>query len=202
MTVINPFADEAQSGAAWERGYEEGYAEPETDHFAPFDNELLEIFSQGEQAGRDDRRAEPTTQDPIPSRETEDFSRFEMASDGTLIPIPDEAPEGHPIREDAQITVSATSAGYYVSILNGPVGSHALGHFAGEVVTETAIAHLEHMLAHAVRTGARAMVKFGGLFVSVAISVFTPSPIFSERHFRGYLDDGTAVSYVVLEPQH
>jgi hypothetical protein len=93
-------------------------------------------------------------------------------------------------------------AGYYVSILNGPTGANTLGHLAGELVTETAIADLEHMLAHAVRTGARGLVRFGGLFVGVAISVFMPSPTLNEHHFRGYLEDGTSVSYVVLEPQH
>ena len=201
MTVVNPFAEEVRRGAAWERGYEAGYAEPGTDHFAPFDDELVEIFGQGEQAGRDHRRAEPTTQAPIPSCQTEDFFRFERVLDGTLIPIPDEAPEGYPIRQDAQITVRAMPAGYYVSICNGPTGANTLGHLAGELVTETAIAHLEHMLAHAVRTGARGLVRFGELSVSVAISVFTPSPILSEHHFRGYLEDGTSVSYVVLEPQ-
>jgi hypothetical protein len=201
MTVVNPFAEEVQRGAAWERGYEAGYAEPGTDHYAPFDDELVEIFGQGEQAGRDDRRAEPTTQTPIPSSQTDDFFRFESAPDGTLIAIPDEAPEGHPIREDAQITVRAMPAGYYVSILNGPTGANTLGHLAGGLVTETAIANLEHMLAHAVRTGARRLVRFAGLSVRVAVSVFTPSPMLTEHHFRGYLTDGTSVSYVVLEPQ-
>ncbi len=58
------------------------------------------------------------------------------------------------------------------------------------------------MLAHAAAAGAKGLIRFGGLFVSVAISVFTSSPILKETYFRGYLPDGTPIRYVVLMPQH
>ncbi|MDQ6663381.1 MAG: hypothetical protein M3Z23_03200, partial [Acidobacteriota bacterium] len=69
-----------------------------------------------------------------------------------------------------------------------------------ELLTEAAIARLEHMLARAVIGGAIGVVKFGGLFLSVAISVLTSSPVLKESLFRAYLPDQTPVSYVVLDP--
>jgi hypothetical protein len=204
MTAVNPFLNDPDRGSAWEDGYEAGFAEPEVDHLPPLEAELLEIFSQGEKSGRDDRRMEPASQTSLPSAPSGDFSRFEAAPDGTLIPVPDEGPQGNPIRGDAEVTVNAkTSSGYYAVIFNGPPESRGeFEHVLTEITTEAAITQLEHMLAHAAGEGAKTIIKFGGLFVSVVISVFTPSPILKESRFRGYLPDQTPIAYVVLDPQH
>ena len=200
----NPFLGDPDRAPAYEQGYEAGYAEPEVDHFTPLEAELLDIFSQGEIDGRNERRSEPASQASLPSANSEDFSRFESAPDGTLIPIPDELPQGNPVREDAQVTVNPRNAqGYYVVIYNGaPEANGEAAHIIGELLTETAITHLEHLLAHAVTTGAKAFVKFGGLIFSVAVSSLNPSSILKESRFRGYLEDQTPISYVVLDPQH
>ena len=77
--------------------------------------------------------------------------RFEAAPDpdGTLIPIPKEAPAGTPIRDDAKITVSAKQAnGYYVAIYNGPPdSSQDLTDFLGELLTEASLATIETLFA-------------------------------------------------------
>jgi hypothetical protein len=203
MTIVNPFADEPARARAFEQGYLAGYAQPDQEHFPPLEAELLDIFGQGEQAGRNDRGTEFSTQDPLPTEETPDFSRFESAPDGRLIPVPDQYPPGTAIRDDAQITVSVSGSGFYVAIFNGPPeAAGELSHLIGEVLTEAAITRLEHMLAESAAAGAKGLIKFGGLFVSVAISVLTPSPILQETRFRGYLPDQTAIAYVVLTPQH
>ena len=205
MAVVNPFADDVDRGPAWESGYEAGFSEPELDHTAPFAPELIEVFLQGEQTGRDDRRSEPASQDPLPAHPDDMFSHFESAPDGTLIPVPDEAPGGNRIRDDATVTVNPrTSAGYYVTIFNASPESAGgeFSHILTKLLTEAAIARLEHMLAEAAVRSATTAIKFGGLFVSVAISVLTPSPILRESRFRGYLPDETPISYVVLDPVH
>lgn len=203
MTFVNPFSDDPERAPVFESGYEAGFSEPEVDHAPPLAPELVDAFTQGEQQGRDDRRQEPSDGPPLPPAPTEDFSRFESAPDGTLIPVPDECPQGNAIRSDAQVTVnSKTSAGFYVTIFNGPPeSSAAFGDALKELLTEAAIAQLEHMMARAVIDGAKGFVKFGGLFVSVAISVLTPSPVLKESRFRAYLPDQTPISYVVLDPQ-
>jgi hypothetical protein len=88
------------------------------------------------------------------------------APDGRLIPVPDQYPPGILIRDDAQITVSASGSGFYVAIFNGPPESAGeLSHLIGEVLTEAAITRLEHILAESAATGAKGLIKFGGLFV-------------------------------------
>jgi hypothetical protein len=203
MALVNPFPDDPERGAAFEQGYEAGFAEPEEDHAPPLIPELLEVFAQGELSGRDDRRAEPGSQDPVPAEESPEFARFESALDGTLIPIPSEFPPNIAIREDAQITVNQPTGGFYVVIFNGPAEQDdEMAKLVGEVTKEVAITRLEHMLAHAAARGATGLIRFGGFLVSVAISVFTPSPILNETYFRGYLPDGTSIRYAVLTPQN
>jgi hypothetical protein len=205
MTTVNPFAADPDRSGAWDQGYEAGFAEPETDHLPPLEAELLEVFEAGERTGRDDRRGEAATQGSLPSSPSAEFSRFEAAPDGTLIPIPDEGPPGNKIRDDAQITISPRNAlgYYYVAIINMPAeAGDGVSHLVTELMTEAAIAELEHILARAAMAGAKGLVKFGGLFVSVAISVFTSSPIAKESRFRAYLPDLTPVYYVIVDPQH
>lgn len=202
MTTVNPFADDPERAGAWEEGYLAGYAEPEAEHFPPLEGELLDIFFEGEAAGRDDRRQEPDGEPPVPSEAGDEFIRFESAPDGTLIAIPNTYPPGEEVREDAQVTVSTLGEGFYVAIYNGP--PEAVGDPAGlllDLTSEVAQAKLEHMLAEAAAKSARGAIKFGGLVIGVLISILTPSPILKETRFRAFLDDGRPVAYVVLTPQ-
>jgi hypothetical protein len=207
MSFVNPFSNDPERAPVFESGYEAGFSEPEVDHAPPLAPELVDAFDQGEQQGRDDRRQEPSVGPPLPSAPSEDFSRFETAPDGTLIPVPDECPPGNVIRSNAQVGVSPkTSGGYYVTIFNGPPGSISdfqkdLDNLPEHLLTEAHIAAIEHVLAHAVIESTKLLVKFGGLAVSVIISVLTPSPILKESRFRAYLPDQTPISYVVLTPQ-
>lgn len=59
MALNNPFSGDEVLGDAWEQGYLAGYAEPETDHFRPFSQDVLDAYLAGEQVGRDDRRQLP-----------------------------------------------------------------------------------------------------------------------------------------------
>jgi hypothetical protein len=59
MADENPFANDAVLGDVWEQGYLAGFAQPEEDHLPPLAPEVLDVYQQGEQAGRDDRRLLP-----------------------------------------------------------------------------------------------------------------------------------------------
>lgn len=59
MASENPFSGNTQLGGAWEEGYLAGFSEPEVDHFRPFAPDVLEAYSAGDMAGRDDRRSLP-----------------------------------------------------------------------------------------------------------------------------------------------
>jgi hypothetical protein len=60
MAEKNPFADDVVKGEIWERGYLAGFNDPKVDHSpGPLARELLDVYRQGEQDGRDDRRDEP-----------------------------------------------------------------------------------------------------------------------------------------------
>jgi hypothetical protein len=142
-----------------------------------------------------------TQQDTLPDPASDTTDRFEAAPDpdGTLIPIPREAPAGNPIRDDAQITVSARQAsGYYVTIYNGPPDSSPdLTEFLADLLTEASIARLEQMFAE---TAAGGVIAFLALPVGVLISLLTSTPTLNEQYIRAKLDDGTQVTYAVLSP--
>ena len=133
----------------------------------------------------------------------QDYNWFESAPDGTLIPVPSEAPAGNPIRDDAQVTVSERRAsGYYIAIYNGPPESEGhTGEVITEVLTEASLTKLEHLLGEAVGAAAESAIRFAGLVVGVAVSLLDPSPILKESLFQASLEDGTPVTYVVLDPQ-
>jgi hypothetical protein len=202
MTVANPFADDPERAMHFENGYIAGYAEPDDEQFPPLEGDMLDIFKLGEEAGRRDRQREALEAVPLPTGEASDFSRFETAPDGSLLPIPDTYPPGTEMRNDASISINASGDGFYVVIFNGPPESGGLfAHAIGEVSKEAAITRLERMLAEAAFSGAKGVLKFGGIFVAVVISIFTPSPILLETRFRGFMEDGRPISYVVLTPQ-
>src|SRR5437763_1092727 len=58
MSAHNPYVGQPASEAAWQQGYESGYAEPEVDHAAVLPEELRQAYDEGVLAGRDVRRAE------------------------------------------------------------------------------------------------------------------------------------------------
>jgi hypothetical protein len=65
MTTGNPYNDDDRA-PVWAQGYQLGYDEPETDHAPPVPPDLVGVFSEGEQAGRDDRRSEIPVGPPAP----------------------------------------------------------------------------------------------------------------------------------------
>jgi len=64
MATKNPFVNTPDFAEVWELGYMAGFAEPETDHFIPFSEELLNAYQRGVQVGRDDRRLLPSGEAP------------------------------------------------------------------------------------------------------------------------------------------
>jgi hypothetical protein len=142
-----------------------------------------------------------TLTDTLPDPATDTTDRFEAAPDpdGTLIPIPNEAPAGQPIRDDAAITVSPRQAsGYYVTIYNGPPeSSQDLTDFIAELLTEASLARLETLFAE---TAAGGVIKFIAAPVGVLISLLTSKPTLNEQYIRTKLEDGTQVTYAVLSP--
>jgi hypothetical protein len=202
MAVVNPFADDPERAGPWEKGYLDGYSGPDSNHVLPLEGELLDIYSEGETAGREGRAQESSGEPPAPVEAGGEPIRFESAPDGTLVAVPNEYPPGVPVREDAQVAVSALGQGFYVAIYNGP--PDAVGDPAGlllDLSSEVAQTKLERMLAEAAMSGARGVIKFAGLAVGVLISIFTSSPILKETRFRGFLPDGRPIAYVVLSPQ-
>lgn len=141
-------------------------------------------------------------QQNLPNPASEDTTRFEAARDpdGTLIPIPSEAPKGSPIRDDAKITVSARQQyGYYVQIYNGPPDPPSeVTALIEEVFAEAGMARIERALL----VGAPAVLKFGLSVAGVLASVLTTSPLLHQYLIRGTMDDGTPVTYVVLTPKN
>jgi hypothetical protein len=139
--------------------------------------------------------------DALPNPAGDNTTRFESAPDpdGTLIPIPSEAPPGEPIRDDAAITVSPLqNNGFYVSIYNGPPEPPSeIAHLVTEVLTETGMKIIEEKLLK----GAPAIMSFLGAVAGVVASVLTTSPLLNEYFARGTMDDGTPVTYVVLTPK-
>ena len=137
----------------------------------------------------------------LPNAASDQTTRFESAPDpdGTLIPIPAEAPAGHPIRDDAEIKVSARQAsGYYVTIYNGPPDPPSdVGNLIEEVASEAG----QEAIKEALLEGAPTVLTFALSVVGVLASVLTTSPLLHENFYRGTMDDGTQVTYVVLTPK-
>ncbi|MEV5959067.1 hypothetical protein AB0M11_35925 [Streptomyces sp. NPDC051987] len=140
--------------------------------------------------------------DTLPNPASDNTTRFEAAPDpdGTLIPIPSEAPQGKAIRDDAQISVSARQDnGYYVTIYNGPPDPPSdVNDFINDLLTEAGMKAIEDALLD----GAPAVLGFLASAAGVLASVLTTSPLLNEQLFRGVMDDGTNVTYVVLTPKN
>jgi hypothetical protein len=138
--------------------------------------------------------------DTLPNPASDNTTRFEAAPDpdGTLIPIPSQAPQGKPIRDDARITVSPRQErGYYVQIYNGQPDPPSEVEESTDLLTETGQKAIEDALF----VGAPAVLEFLASAAGVLASVLTTSPLLNEQFFRGVMDDGTAVTYVVLTPK-
>src|SRR6476659_334241 len=104
----------------------------------------------------------------LPNPASDTTTRFEAAPDpdGTLIPIPSEAPPGKPIRDDNTITVTPRQAnGYYVAIYNGPPDPPSkIGDVINDIFTEAAMTAIEEALF----TGAESFaLKFLGKVTDV-----------------------------------
>ncbi|MER7949446.1 hypothetical protein ABTY59_18840 [Streptomyces sp. NPDC096079] len=136
----------------------------------------------------------------LPNPASDSTTRFEAAPDpdGTLVPIPSEAPQGRPVRDDARITVSPRQErGYYVQIFNGPPDAPGeFDDFLTDVLSEAGQKAIEDALFQ----GAPAVLEFLAAAAGVLASVLTTSPLLNEQFFRGTMDDGTPVTYVVLTP--
>lgn len=61
MSAINPFADDPERAEIWELGYLAGFQDPGGSDFLPLSPELLEVYTLGVDAGRDDNTTSPTT---------------------------------------------------------------------------------------------------------------------------------------------
>jgi hypothetical protein len=80
MATRNPFVSAPDTAEVWELGYVAGFAEPETDHFLPFSEELSVAYQRGEQDGRDDRRLLPSGDAPA----EEEHSRWAEFGDAAF----------------------------------------------------------------------------------------------------------------------
>jgi hypothetical protein len=142
------------------------------------------------------------TQQNLPNPASDNTTRFEAAPDpdGSLIPIPSEAPTGSPIGDDAKITVSTRQQnGYYVEIYNGPPSPPPeVNDLINEVLTEAGM----HDIEHALLAGAPGLLEFAVGAFGVLASVLTTSPLLAENFYRGTMDDGTQVTYAVLTPRN
>jgi hypothetical protein len=198
MTTVNPHTDDPDQAATWERGYVAGFENPDDNTAPPLSPDDVAIYEEGFTAGRSDRSAPPS----IPP--ADQVSRFETAPDGTLIPIPSAAPVGHPIRDDAQITVAArTDVGYYVAINNFAADSDAWNtakDFIVEVLTEASLEKLKSLLVEAAVGIAPTVIEYGTIILGVAISLLQSKPTQQEYFCKSQLDDGTGVTYIVVYP--
>lgn len=58
-TTINPFPDDPAKAEVFEQGLIAGFNDPDGNDFRPFPPDLLEVFQQGFQTGREDKNAPP-----------------------------------------------------------------------------------------------------------------------------------------------
>jgi hypothetical protein len=59
MSTVNPFANDPIKGEIFEEGWFAGFSDPVSSHLLPLAPELLEVYEQGVEAGREDRTAPP-----------------------------------------------------------------------------------------------------------------------------------------------
>jgi hypothetical protein len=79
MATSSPFTDDPDQAEVWELGYVAGFQDPDgTDTFRPLSPDLLDIFTQGIDAGRDDRIAFPPA-----SQGTQWVQKSELDSDSS-----------------------------------------------------------------------------------------------------------------------
>jgi hypothetical protein len=71
MTTTNPYADEPERAEVFELGYIAGFQDPDGADFLPLSPELLDIYQQGIDNGRDDAAQSPTPWVPRSELESE-----------------------------------------------------------------------------------------------------------------------------------
>lgn len=59
MNPNNPFADFDPEGSVWEEGFQAGFQQPDVTSQPPLSPNLIEVYLQGQQSGRDARRNPP-----------------------------------------------------------------------------------------------------------------------------------------------
>src|SRR3954451_7824106 len=77
VTTENPFVDDPEKAEIFETGYLQGFQDPGDDSFPPFAPELLDVFTQGVDAGREDAIQAPPN-DP----ERQWVAKSELSEDG------------------------------------------------------------------------------------------------------------------------
>lgn len=79
MATSNPFTDDDAKAEAWELGYMAGFQDPDgADQLPPYTPDLLDVFNQGTDAGREDR-----IQPPSGNSDTQWMSKSDLSDDST-----------------------------------------------------------------------------------------------------------------------
>jgi len=130
--------------------------------------------------------------------------RMVTAPDGVDIPVPSggvglASGQMVDIREDAEVQIQISNAGYYVVVNNAdPANDEATDLFT-EFTTEGAIATLEHLASEAFAAAPGIAFKGAGLVASVLVSLFTTTKLTQEIFIRAQLEDGaTPITYCLL----
>jgi hypothetical protein len=133
--------------------------------------------------------------------------RLVAAPDGTNIPVPAGGVGGvtlqngqiAEIRDDAEVQISVSSAGYYVVVNNADPSNNEASDLFAELTTEGAITTLENMATQAFAEVPQLLFKGAGLLAGVLVSLFTTSKITQEVFIRATLDGpNTPVTYCLL----
>jgi hypothetical protein len=88
--------------------------------------------------------------------------------------------------------------GFYVVINNAAPDNGEASDLFAELIQEGAITTLEHLASEAFSSVASLVFKAAGLLAGVLVSLFTSSKITQEIFIRATLDDGTPMTYCLL----
>jgi hypothetical protein len=133
--------------------------------------------------------------------------RIVTAPDGTDIPVPAggvggvRQQNGQPaeIRDDAEVQISVSDAGYYVVVNNAEPSNDEAADLFTELTVEGSITTLEQLATKAFEEVPELLFEGAGLFAGVLVSLFTTSKITQEIFIRATLaDTNTKVTYCLL----